>query len=608
MNSSAELAQLETLAQVDDLLGRVSKWTSTPSVWTPVQYGQALLRRLEGRLDALRTRLAAPLVAATFGGTGTGKSALVNALVGRECTPSGRQRPTTTRPVLIAHPETSLKPLGLPLDQVDVIHVPSPVLRDLVIIDCPDPDTTEEETQGSNLARLHQLLPYCDALIYVSTQQKYRSGRVVEELAHAAAGCRLLFVQTNADLDVDIREDWRKHLGDRYDIPDMFFIDSLRALKDQQTGQPPDAEFHRLHNLLVTQLGASRRMHVRQANLLELVHGALVRCHVPVQEKHAALLKVETVLEDQRRLMVARMSVTLQKELLSGGHLWERRLLSAVADYWGVSPFSSVLRFYNGFGAWLASAGLFRARTTAQMALIGAVQGARWVASKQQDQQAEKRLDKVRSFGLDDALLQESQLVIGGYVHEAELDPHLLQSGNFDKLRHEAERVEDEFLGDAGRHIDEIIDDLARRNSGLSTRLAFEVPLLVMAAFIFTRAAYNFFWDSFINDRKLFTAEFYIHGAVFLGLLSGCLVMIFAYWLRRGLRSRITELANRLAQSRLSTGLFPDLEQACRDCRFQAEQLQSLTALTRQMCDRIANSGPLGGARQPATREPALRP
>ena len=55
-----------------------------------------------------------------------------------------------------------------------------------MLIDCPDPDTNEAETHDSNLARLHQLLPYCDVLIYTSTQQKYRSARVGDELAQAA--------------------------------------------------------------------------------------------------------------------------------------------------------------------------------------------------------------------------------------------------------------------------------------------------------------------------------------------------------------------------------------------------------------------------------------
>ena len=54
----------------------------------------------------------------------------------------------------------------------------APILRDIVILDCPDPDTTESETPGSNLALLHKLLPHCDVLIYTSTQQKYRSARV----------------------------------------------------------------------------------------------------------------------------------------------------------------------------------------------------------------------------------------------------------------------------------------------------------------------------------------------------------------------------------------------------------------------------------------------
>ena len=82
--------------------------SSGHAAWEPLARGQALVARLLSRLETLRSRLQAPLVVATFGGTGTGKSALVNALVGQECTASGRQRPTTTRPVLIVHPETEI--------------------------------------------------------------------------------------------------------------------------------------------------------------------------------------------------------------------------------------------------------------------------------------------------------------------------------------------------------------------------------------------------------------------------------------------------------------------------------------------------------------------
>ena len=325
-------------------------------------------------VEGLRIRLEAPLVVATFGGTGTGKSTLVNALVGQEVTRTGRQRPTTTRPVLIVHPAIDLEALGLPLEDFEIARTDSPVLRDIVIVDCPDPDTTEAEVPGSNLAILHALLPHCDVLIYTSTQQKYRSSRVVEELRQASTGCRLLFVQTHADIDSDIRDDWRKQLDPHYDVPDLFFVDSQRALKEQQAGQRPSGDFARLQDLLTTQLSASHRVQIRRANLIDLVHAALEHCRQQLASSGPAVEQLEAALDEQRQKLTATMTGQLRDELLVSRNLWERRLLSSVTDYWGFSPFSSVLRLYNGLGSLIASMSLYRARNSAQMALIGALQ------------------------------------------------------------------------------------------------------------------------------------------------------------------------------------------------------------------------------------------
>ena len=64
--------------------------------------------------------------------------------------------------------------------------------------------------QDSNLARLRAILPKCDVLLVTATQQKYRSARVADELAASAPGAHLVFVETHADLDDDIRDDWRQ--------------------------------------------------------------------------------------------------------------------------------------------------------------------------------------------------------------------------------------------------------------------------------------------------------------------------------------------------------------------------------------------------------------
>ncbi|MSR60172.1 MAG: hypothetical protein EXS05_21460 [Planctomycetaceae bacterium] len=590
---SPELAQLEMLAQVDQLIDRLRRWALPDSPWEPLEHCRALLRRLLTRVETLRVRLEAPLIVAMFGGTGTGKSALVNALVGQECTPSGRQRPTTTRPVLIAHPQTELELLGLPLDEIDVIRADTPLLRDVVLIDCPDPDTTETETAGSNLARLHYLLPFCDVLIYTSTQQKYRSARVVDELALAATGCRLVFVQTCADLDEDVRDDWRAQLDGRYQVPEIFFVDSLRALREQQTNQRPTGEFRRLQDLLSSQLAASHRTQIRRANLIDLVQAALDHCRTHLEQHSPPLDRLAEGLESQQRRLFGLMSERLEEELLSSRNLWERRLSSAVTGRWGISPFAAALRIYNSLGNLITSASLWRARSTAQMALVGAVQGARWISAKAQELQGESRIDRAAALGLDDALLRETQFVISGFIQEAHLDRRLIEDGSFDCLRDAAVRVEDRFLGDAGQRVDEIISDLAGRHSGWLTRAGYELLLCLLLAYVLGWPAYNFFYAHPWLGLPLISSDFYIHGAVYVAIWSWLLVMVFTSRLRVGLIERVAELARSMAQTRLSAGLFPQLEQALGDIRLDREKLEALSLTTTQLRREIAD-GSLG--------------
>jgi len=589
-----ELAQLEMLAQVDELVGRLEEWAQVDLPWEPLGQCRSLVRRVLQRVETLKIRLEAPLVVATFGGTGTGKSALVNALVGRECTTSGRQRPTTTRPVLIAHPDTELEPLGLPLEDFEIVRVDSPVLRDILIIDCPDPDTNEAETAGSNLQRLHQLLPHCDVLIYTSTQQKYRSARVVEELAQAATGCRLIFVQTYADVDSDIREDWRRQLSAHYEVPEVFFVDSLRALREQQAGQRPSGDFSRLQDLLSGQLAASHRTQIRRANLIDLIQAALDHCRDHLSAHWPELNALEVALEEQRQKLIATMTAQLRDELLTSRSLWERRLISAVTQVWGFSPFSAVLRFYNGLGNWIASSTLFRARSSAQIALIGAVQGARWLRSRQEEQDAESRLERLSSLGVDDSALRESQLIVTGYAQSARLSPHLAETADLDVLRNEAIRVEEQFLGDASRRVDGVIDQLAKRHSGSLIRLWYELLLALFVGYLLVRIGKNFFWDSVVDGDRIMTLDFYVPAGIFLILWAGMLVMAFTRRLRRGLNRRIEELAQEMAQGRIGNGLFPKLERTCREVRLHRDRLEALYQMTVHIRRQIATASALG--------------
>jgi hypothetical protein len=593
--SDPQLAHLELLARMDDLVARATDWNRHPAVWRPQRAAQGLLQRVLERIHSLKIRLEAPIVCATFGGTGTGKSSLVNALVGEDVTRTGRERPTTRRPVLIAHPKTSLSALGLPLDDFEIVLRDADLLRDLVVLDCPDPDTSESETAGSNLERLHALLPYCDVLVYVSTQQKYRSARVAEELGQAAAGCRIVFVQTHADLDEDIREDWRRQLRAHYEIPDVFFVDSVRGLREQRSGQRPSGDLARLQDLLTSQLAASERVRIRRANVVDLLAGALDRCESLLAEHTPQLASLERALVTEQQSLTARLTERLQSELLDSRHPWERRLTAAVAETWGASPFSALLQVYQGLGSLVTSVTLFRARSAAQMALIGAVQGGRWWLGRRDERAAEDKLQS--AFCIDDEHLREAELVIQGHLRAAEITTaegkHSLA-----ELRGRAADVEQEFLGDAGRRVDGIIQRLADRNSKWSVRTGYELCWGAYLAFILYRVGKNFFYDSWLGDAPLLASEFYIPAALFFVLWAGTLIMSFTRRLRRGLEQEVRTLAGDLVQTQLAHGLFPDVEAACRAARTAIDELRGLQSLTQALQTGISGDlGRLGAVR-----------
>ena len=468
--SRAELAHLELLAEVNSLVERLKRWADEAPGWQPAARCRSLVRRLTQRTALLRVRIEAPLVVAVFGGTGTGKSALVCALIGAEAVRTGRSRPTTILPTLVCRAGLGPELLGIDPASVECVHCDLPALRDLVLIDCPDPDTTEEEGSGegreteqrqgdketrrqgdsaadrdspvslspgplvspsplsplssplsSNLDRLRAILPHCDVLLVTATQQKYRSARVAGELAAAARGAHLVFVQTHADLEADIRDNWRRVLGEENLVsgqwsvvsgqwpvgkegrgdrgegrgestestkygaqsdsqslnpaPRIFRVDSLRELADAQAGLQPRGDFAELLDLLTRQMAGAAANRIRRANFLDLAADTLEACRTRLDDSLPKVLETQLAIDQQRGLLARQLAETMRTELLASRRQWENRLLGQAASRWGFSPFALVLRIYQGLGALVAGALLFRVRTPAQVALWGALQG-----------------------------------------------------------------------------------------------------------------------------------------------------------------------------------------------------------------------------------------
>lgn len=121
--------------------------------------------------ELFRDGAARPLVVALFGGTGVGKSTLLNRLAGAEIARAGVERPTSREVTLYAHEAVALADLPSPLlAQVRIHRHAHAQRRDVLWIDSPDIDSTEESNRRLALS----WLPHVDLVIYVMSPERYR--------------------------------------------------------------------------------------------------------------------------------------------------------------------------------------------------------------------------------------------------------------------------------------------------------------------------------------------------------------------------------------------------------------------------------------------------
>jgi hypothetical protein len=137
-----------------------------------------------------------PLVVAFFGGTGVGKSSLLNRLAGTAIARTGPERPTSRQVTVYVHQSVELADLpadlpltgqgpvkGLPVQPGYIKRHASDAHREVLWIDAPDIDSTEESNRRSALA----WLPHVDLVCYVVSPERYRDDagwRVLRQRGH----------------------------------------------------------------------------------------------------------------------------------------------------------------------------------------------------------------------------------------------------------------------------------------------------------------------------------------------------------------------------------------------------------------------------------------
>jgi hypothetical protein len=122
-------------------------------------------------------------VLALVGGTGVGKSSLLNALAGSDVSRASVRRPTTSHPIAWV-PAADLEALGPLLDWVgvqDVREHEGRALGPVAILDLPDMDSLEL----AHRERVEAILPRVDAVAWVTDPEKYHDAVLADDFLRA---------------------------------------------------------------------------------------------------------------------------------------------------------------------------------------------------------------------------------------------------------------------------------------------------------------------------------------------------------------------------------------------------------------------------------------
>ncbi len=138
-----------------------------------------------------------PLVVAFFGGTGVGKSSLLNRLAGQTIARVGIERPTSREISMYHHHSLQISrlPAEFPVEKIRAARHQDDDRKEVLWIDMPDIDSTEEK----NRTMVLEWLPHIDVLIYVVSPERYRDDTEWRLLRSVGAEHAWIFVMNHWD-------------------------------------------------------------------------------------------------------------------------------------------------------------------------------------------------------------------------------------------------------------------------------------------------------------------------------------------------------------------------------------------------------------------------
>jgi hypothetical protein len=284
--------------------------------WRVLRDETPLLRERLRELRERETRLDDLLVVALVGGSGVGKSTLLNALAGDQLAATSEFRPCTATP-------TVYQPPGARFGLDGWTRVRGSALEHLVLIDTPDSDTVVREHRDIVVEALAQ----CDLILVCGSPEKYLDEATWSLLRPLQGERTMVCVETKADLQAaSIREHWMTRLKEQgFTVSEYFRVSPRRTLDRKLTGRrngEDEFDFNRLESYLRQELTAEQVRRIKRSNAAGLLVKTLSTLGERIAGRRADLEAFLEKLREADKSLAGDVCDSLMRRIFAEPHLW----------------------------------------------------------------------------------------------------------------------------------------------------------------------------------------------------------------------------------------------------------------------------------------------